>query len=447
MITPTYVTFLILGGSGDLAQRMLIPGIADYLSLYAGKHNLSARIIGSGSTPQDDYGEFVRSSLTDSGAEGLDEDIVSALADTAQFIAADATDPEQLEELVEQSDDGGRLIIYFALPPAIAGSAAEGLAEAALPDKTVLAMEKPFGTDAASAAELDKKLLKVVDEDHLFRVDHFLYESAAINMVGILGANQLLQSGWNRDSVAAVRVIFDESLGLEGRAEFYDSNGAARDMLQSHLIQTAAHVLAAGGDTSAPEILDATSVDVSTARRARYTSGTIDGRELPSYTDEDGVDPERDTETLVQVQLSVDTDQWRGVPITLRSGKAIGDPRQEISVTYRATEQTPDAPAPRLVVPFADELSVHLNVSDHSSADKLQQVKLRADLNPSRLTPYARVVRALVHHDHSAEVPAGGPGRAWEIVQPVLDAFADGEVDMEEYPAGSHGPDGWLEEY
>lgn len=443
---PTAHTFLILGGTSDLAGRLLIPGIADYLSLAP---HAEIRIVGSSRSDADDYPGFIRDALADADAEDVTDDVIGRLADTATWITADATDLDDLTHAIDHAvdqDPEARLVIYYALAPEVTDDTIDHLRQITLPEGTVLAMEKPFGVDAQSAAELEDKLTAVVDEDHIFRVDHFLSQSATINLIGALEANHLLQAGWNNTAVAAIDIVYDEALGLEGRADFYDSTGAAEDMLQSHLLNTAAHILAATDPhTDVNDILDAATADLDTARRARYTAGTVDGRDMPAYADEDGVDPQKQTETLAQVTFTVDNDQWRGVPVTLRSGKAIGNALQAITVTYLPTAQHPDAPTTRLVMPFEDKIAIDVNVADHGDPDALQQVRLTSALSPSRLTPYARIVKAIVTDDHDVEVPAGAPERAWAIMQPVLDAFSSGDVPLDEYEAGSHGPQEWFD--
>lgn len=443
---PTPHTFLILGGTSDLAGRLLIPGIADYLSLAP---QTTVRIVGSSRSDADDYPGFTRDALADADADGITDEVIDHLADTATWVTADATDLDDLTAAVDHAvhqDPDARLVIYYALAPEVTDDTIDHLRQITLPENTVLAMEKPFGVDAPSAAELEDKLAATVTEDHIFRVDHFLSQAATINLIGALEANHLLQAGWNNTAVETIDIVYDEALGLEGRADFYDSTGAAEDMLQSHLLNTAAHILAATDpDTSVNDVLDAATADLDTARRARYTAGTVEGRELPAYADEEGVDPEKQTETLAQVTFTVDNDQWRGVPVTLRSGKAIGNALQAITVTYKPTEQHPDAPTTRLVVPFEDKIAVDLNVADHGDPEALQQVRLNSALSPSRLTPYGRIVKAIVTDDHDVEVPAGAPERAWAIMQPVLDAFSSGEVPLDEYEAGSHGPQEWFD--
>lgn len=434
------VTFYVLGGSGDLARRLLIPGLAGYLREYPGSR---VTLVGAGRSEVEDYAGVVRDSLAAAGFEG---EVVEQLASSASYLVTDATDSADLQQLLDSTEPGERSVLYFALSPAITTAAVEGLDKVELPDDIILAMEKPFGEDAAGARELNEKLLQITDEEHIFRIDHFNYESAVSNLTGLVGANALFSAGWHRGDIEAVEVIYDESLALEGRAEFYDNNGAVRDMLQSHLLQVMAHTLAAGAEDTTADILAATTIDPGSVRRARYTAGEIHGRRLPAYTDEEGVDPQRDTETLFQVTATVDTERWAGVPVTLRSGKAIGDPRQEIAVTYRRrghADELQVTPGTRLVFPFSDEVAVDVNVSDHGYRHNLQRVTLQATLVPSRLSPYGRVVRAILSGRATTEVAPEAPERSWEIIEPVLRAFAEDSVPLEEYPAGSQGPADW----
>jgi glucose-6-phosphate 1-dehydrogenase len=436
------VTFYILGGTGDLVRRLLIPGMAGYLREYEGTR---INIVGSGRSEIDDYPQLVRDSLAEAGTE-VDDAVIDSLAEHASYLVADATDPAELQKLLDSHEPGGRSVLYFALSPSVTAQAVEALAEVTLPEGIVLAMEKPFGEDADTARELNEKLWKITDEEHIFRVDHFNSETALSNLVGLMGANALFSAGWNNEAIEKIEIVYDESLGLEGRAEFYDSNGAARDMLQSHLLQVMAYALAAGTDDTITDILAATSVEPDSIRRARYTEGEVGGERMPDYAQEEGVDPERGTETLFQVTARVDTDRWRGVPVTLRSGKAIGKPRKEIAISYRRQgfpEETELQPGSRLIFPFTDEVVLEANVSDHGYSHNLQRAILRTELVPSQLTPYGRVVRAILDLNEAAEVPADAPVRSWEIMEPVLAAFEDGSVPLEEYAAGSAGPEGW----
>lgn len=419
-------TIVILGGTGDLARRLLLPGIGEYVA----RSGTSVRVVGVGRDGVD-YPEVVAASLSAAG-------VPDSLSDAAVFLTADATDPEDLRTVLAEAGERG--VLYYALPPAVAVDSIAALEGLDLPADLVFAMEKPYGETAEEADELDRRLLAVTDEEHIVRVDHFLSEAAVSNLAGLVAANLPVRATWSSGYIEAIDVLFDETLGLEGRAGFYDSTGALRDMIQSHLLQVLAHILCADGHAGPAEVLDATTVVEGSVRRARYTAGTVDGRTLPDYSAEEGIDPARGTETLVQLDVTVGLPRWEGTRMRLRSGKAIGEPEQAITVHYRAVEGR--APA-RLVLPFADDVLLEVSIPDPGDTGDLERVTLHSDTVPSRLSAYGRIARAVLTRDTSAEVPVGTPQRAWRILQPVLDAFRADTIPLEEYPAGSAGPEEW----
>ncbi|HAM13429.1 MAG TPA: glucose-6-phosphate dehydrogenase, partial [Microbacterium sp.] len=188
---------------------------------------------------------------------------------------------------------------------------------------------------------------------------------------------------------------------------------------------------------------------VGSSRRGRYTAGSIDGRELPDYVDEPGVVPDRDTETLAEVVLEVRNNRWAGVPITLRSGKAVGDPVKEILIRFRPVRHLPDGftgatHGSRLRFTLGpDRMSLGLNVNGSEDPFALTWAKLSADLGEGALLAYAEVLSEILDGDPTLSVRGDAAEQCWRIVQPVLDAWAAGDVPLQDYAAGSHGPDGW----
>ncbi len=428
-------TFVILGGSGDLSRRLLIPGIAEYQAIHPDEE---ISIVGVGHEPEDDYHGVVRDSL-----EGVEAG--AALAERATWITADATDPEQLKPIVEGLKDG---IVYFALSPAIATQAVDALSGATIASGVTLAMEKPFGTDVESARALNKKLLALVPEEQIFRVDHFLAMAATVNVTTMRQTNRMLEAIWSAEHIGRVDVVFDEILGLEGRAEFYDSTGAANDMIQSHLLQVLGRTLAscdACMEDSA-SILRATTVSTQVEepiKRGRYTAGSVEGREFPSYTDEEGVDPSKETETWAEVTLDVATDRWDGIPIVVRSGKAIGNPRQEIIVTLRDASGFRGASmAPNIIrLEFEDDdIYIEMNAADYAQPGTVSRVTLNSRLHPRMLGAYGRVVHAVLTRDMDLSVQADAAVEGWRIMEPINEAFASGDVPLIAYPAGTQEP-------
>jgi glucose-6-phosphate 1-dehydrogenase len=448
-------TLLILGAAGDLTARLLLPGLG---TLLAEKEASDLLLVGSGRGGWDDeqWRDLVARSFASAGASGPAVDDVLARTRYARADAADADDLQRLLELRQ-----GRLAVYFALPPAVTRDACRALLETGLPPGTQLVLEKPFGTDLASAESLNELLAELVPEEDVHRVDHFLGMSTVLNILGVRFANRMLEPVLNGGHVESVEIVYDESLALEGRAGYYDAAGALVDMLQSHLLQVLAYVAmeppaslqARDVRDCKGQILRATRVwgddPVGSSRRARYTAGEIDGRPVPSYADEEGVSPQRETETLAEVDLAVDTWRWAGVPFRLRSGKALGDPRQEVSITFKDPPRLPAGlkgyeRSDRLRLGLgARRLELDLNVNGEGDPHTLEPVTLEGSYGRGELLEYGQVLRGVLEGDPPLSVRGDASVESWRIVEPVRAAWRAGEVPLEEYPAGSSGPGGW----
>jgi glucose-6-phosphate 1-dehydrogenase len=445
----------ILGAGGDLTERLLLPGLGRVAEL---ARDSEFTLIGAARTPQSDeeWQALVRRSLEDAGVAAS---TVDDLASRARFVATDASDPEQLTALLDACPSTP--VLYVALPPAMGHAVAESLAAIELPDDLVVAVEKPFGEDLDDAVALNAALADVIPEGRLWRVDHFLGNATVMGMLGLRFGNRLLEASWSAEHIEKVEIVYDETLGIEGRGKFYDGTGALRDMLQSHLLMVLALTALERPDEVAPEEVHARMAEVlgavrlwrddpSTARRARYTEGRIDGRLLPSYVDEPDVDPSAGTETLAQMLLQIDTPRWAGVPFLLRSGKGIGAPRTEVAVHFRPS--TPprglrsgdDAAGTvlRMSLKGGDvELDLFVNGAD-DLAD-LERTTLEAHAGTATLDAYAQVLAGILQGDTLLSVPGDVAEQCWRIVTPVLAHWADGGAPLEEYEAGSAGPADW----
>ena len=452
-------TLLILGASGDLTARLLLPGLGGLLASGVGR---DLHVLGSSADDWDDdrWRSRIAESFAAAEAGGEQPD---AVVRSARYIGADATAEDDLRRLLDAAE--GQVIIYFALSPQITERACRALINSGLPDGTRLVMEKPFGTDGDSAARLNALLARLVPEDRVHRVDHFLGMSTVLNILGVRFANRIVEPVLSAEHVESVEIVFDESLGLEGRAGYYDGAGAMVDMIQSHLLQVLGLVAMEAPPTlgardvrdSNARVLRATRVwnddPAAFSRRARWSAGEIDGRRLPAYTDEEGVDPARKTETLAEVVLAVDTWRWAGVPFQLRSGKAIGDPRTEIVVTFKAPPRRPTgltgpARPDRLHIGIslgADRLALDINISGPDDPFEIDRLTLEAGFGPGELPPYGEVLHAVLEGDPILSVRGDTAVECWRIIEPVQKAWRDDEVPLDDYPAGSRGPERWAD--
>ncbi len=454
-MTQSVDTLVILGASGDLSSRLLLPAIGQLLT---SRPDRRLRLIGSGveEWTAAHWRSVLRASFKTVKAAGP---AVEELLRSTGYVAADVTSPDDLRRILSACD--GTPALYFALPPAITAQACLALQKVDLPAGTTLALEKPFGTDKRSAVALNRQLAKLVPEERIHRVDHFLGRSTVLNLLGLRFANRIFEPLWSAEHIERVDVVYDETLGLEGRARYYDHAGALVDMIQSHLLQVLAVLAMEPPSTLGAQdlrdakgaVLRATRVwndsPVESSRRARYTAGSVEGREVPAYTKEPGVDPALNTETLAEATFQIDTWRWAGVPFTLRSGKALGERRREIVVTFRPAAHIPTGltgtkePTRLRVMLAPDELALELNINGPDDPNRIERVALQAEFGPGQLLAYGEVLEGILDGDPSLSVRGDTAVECWRIVAPILTEWAKGEVPLQSYRAGSRGPASW----
>lgn len=449
-------TLLILGAGGDLTARLLLPGLGGLLTQSRVE---GLALVGSGRADWDDdrWRGTVTRSFAEAQARGEQSESV---VEAARYVRADVTAEADLRRLLDACQ--GQLIIYFALPPAVTARACQVLAGLQLSRDTRLVIEKPYGTDAASARNLNDLVTQLVPEDNVHRVDHYLGMSTVLNVLGLRFANRMLESTLNADHVERVDIIFDESLGLEGRAGYYDGAGALVDMLQSHAVQVLSLLAMEAPSTlgerdlrdAKAQVLRATRVwhddPVRFSRRARYTAGTIAGRQLPSYSDEDGVDPTRATETFAEVVVAVNTSRWAGVPFCLRAGKALTALRKQATITFKEPHWVPEGLSgydrpDRLHIGFdPDILKLDFNINGIGDPFCVDPVTMEVGFGGGDLPPYGQVLAGVFDGDPTLSVRGDNAEQAWRILEPVLRAWRNDQVPLLEYPAGSAGPQDYL---
>jgi glucose-6-phosphate 1-dehydrogenase len=448
-------TLVIFGAGGDLSTRLLLPGLGQLL---AADRDIELELIGASNAPlsPEAWHEMLRTAFAKGGA---DPEATEPVVARSRYFVADATNAEDLRRILGECATPPAL--YFALPPAVTEASCRALDTIELPEGTSLALEKPFGTDLASAVALNRLVSRLVPESRVHRVDHFLGKSTVLNLLGLRFANRIFEQSWNAENVEKIEISYDEKLGLESRAGYYDKAGALVDMIQSHLLLVLALTTMEPPSTldsddlrgAMAQALRATHLwpgdPQLVARRARYTAGTIEGRHLPSYADEQGVDPALNTETLAEITLAVDNWRWAGVPIVLRSGKALDDTRKDIVITFKPVPHLPtgltgaSAPTRLHIALDPNGMKLDINVNGEGDPFALETVSLETDLNAGQLDAYGEVLAGILTSDPSISVRGDVAEECWRIITPILEAWNTGRVPLDEYPAGSAGPAHW----
>src|SRR5712692_2635720 len=321
---PDNHVIVLFGATGDLARRKLLPGL--FHLARAGLMPANYRVVGSAparsALSDDDFRKYAKDAVREFGSSKPTGAAWEAFASALHFAAAGPKDPGPLVAAVEAAEReiGGnpRRIFHLAVPPGAFGSVVGMLGNCGLAENSRVIIEKPFGTDLASARALNQAVLAIFDESRVFRIDHFLGKESVDNILAFRFANGLFEPVWNRRHIAYVQIDVPETLSIEGRADFYDQTGAYRDMLVTHLFQVLGFV-AMEPPTSfdarhlreeTAKVLDAVKpIDVAHVWRGQYAG----------YTGEPGVAPRSGTETLAAVRAEVHNWRWAGVPFFLRS--------------------------------------------------------------------------------------------------------------------------------
>lgn len=455
-VASSAARLMILGATGDLTCRYLLPALAELAG--SGRLPVEVDIVGVGRESwDDDEFRLHASRCFDHRASGLSPSARDDLVRRMRYVAADLTRPPALRSVVEGAP--GPVVAYLALPPALFRPVISGLATAGVDPASRVVVEKPFGTDLRSATELNAVLRRHFPETSVFRMDHFLGKQTVQNILGLRFANRLFEPLWCKEHVERVDIVWDETVALEGRAGYYDRNGALRDMLQNHLLQLLCLVAMERPDGLGERPLRDAKVEVLQAvrrldpgevalhtTRARYTAGDVGERSVPDYVAEPGVDPALGTETFVEATLFVDNPRWEGVPFRLRSGKALANDRREVRITLRPMGRLPfgqlDEPGPNslTLAMDPDRLSADLALNGAGDPFCLDAARWELELAPQDLSAYARLLADVIEGDPSLSIRGDEAEECWKIIEPILAAWEQGASPLRHYRAGSQGP-------
>jgi len=463
---------LVLGASGDLTGRFLLPGLAQLSA--AGELPGDLTVLGAAREGWEDdtFRQHTQEQLDEHAAD-VPAGVRNGLLAQLRYRAVEVTDPASVAAAMTALGGGQdeALAAYLALPTGLVAPAIKALGAAGLPPGSRIAVEKPFGEDIQGAHELNALLRDVLGDrgdEAVFRVDHALGMTPVRNLLPLRFANRYPEAVLGGEHVAEVEVLWEETLALEGRAGYYDRAGALKDVMQNHIMQVFCLFAMKRPDRDEDgvrfpadalrrrkvELLRSVrqlSTDdiVATSRRARYTagrpadSGGAVSRQVPDYIAEEGVDPARHTETFAEVVLTVEDERWAGTRFRLRAGKALAARRKGILVLFRPPGPGhPQGHGERLWIGVdgPNDLSLTLNALSPRNDAGLAPMTLTGAQPESGRSAYAQVLLNLLQGGSDLAVGGEEAEQAWRILTPVRQAWDQGLVPMEEYPAGSGGP-------
>jgi len=483
---PDACAFVIFGVTGDLTHRLVLPSLYNL----AASNLLPDRFCIVGITRKEASGEKLRDDLLKGlrkyATRPVDDGVAKRLLQCVTAIEADPAEPEsfdrlkeKLEKLEAKRETGGNRLFYLATPPNAFAPIAEQLGRVGLLQEQDngspwhrLIVEKPFGTDLASAKTLNDKLLKIMDEHQIYRIDHYLGKETVQNILVLRFANGMLEPIWNRHHIDHVQITVEEKLGIGTRGSFYDATGALRDMVPNHLFQLLSLIAmepparfdAHTVRSEKAEVLAAIQIQsedeaLRNSVRGQYTAGRIDDNKLSDYRSTEDVRPDSATETYAALKLTIDNWRWAGVPFYLRTGKALDAKRTEVAIKFR---QAPFAmftctPVESLAENYlviaiepVQGITLQFNTKVPGPSIRTDGVQMKFNykdyFKAEPATGYETLIYDCMIGDNMLFQRADSVEAGWKAVQPFIDAWKKaGRDGLQTYAAGSEGPEAAAE--
>jgi glucose-6-phosphate 1-dehydrogenase len=455
---PDDHVIVLFGATGDLARRKLLPGLFRLAAagLLPDRYQIIGTAPTAGAPTEPGFRAHVREAVEQFGTVKPGGDDWRRFESSLHFGAADPGNPDALVAAVDQaaSEIGGRprRLFHLAVPPAAFGSVVTMLGATGLAHGGRVIVEKPFGTDLDSARALNKQIHSVFDETQIFRIDHFLGKESVDNILALRFANGLFEPIWNRQHISYVQIDVPETLSIEGRAGFYETTGAYRDMVVTHLLQVLGIVAMEPPSSLSAKALRDEKVKVFESIPPIDVRHVVRGQ-YAGYTDEPGVAAGSQTETFVALRAEVDNWRWAGVPFCLRTGKCLGASRQVVTLGFSQPTMRMfpvDAAGARagrgneIVIDFQDPGSITAKFLAKEPGPLMRIAA--ADMTfryadsfcaANDLEGYERLILDAMLGDQALFTRSDGIERLWEISMPLLDH----PPEIEPYQPGSWGPD------
>ena len=470
---------VIFGASGDLTHRLLVPALYNLAASGLLPETFALIGVARSESSNEAFRDDLAKSLPKFATRKVDDVTIKKLLDCVAYVQGEPDDPETYEKLGrelsriegERKTKGNRLF-YLATPPAGFVPIGTHLGQSGLAREENgawrrIIIEKPFGTDLASARTLNQKLLSLLKEDQIFRIDHYLGKETVQNILVLRFANGLFEPIWNRDHIDHVQITVAEALTVGRRGNYYDAMGALRDMVPNHLFQLLSLVAmeppsrfaADSVRAQKAELLDSVQLQtpdeaLRNSVRAQYGEGIIDNKKIEAYRATEDVKPDSTTETYVALRLAIDNWRWAGVPFYLRTGKALSRKLSEVAIKFKRAPiaMFRDTPVENLAQNFLvlriqpnECIGLEFNAKVPGPSVSIGGVGMTFkyedyfDVAPS--TGYETLIYDCMIGDAILYPRADGIEAGWRIVQPFMEAWraANGK-GLATYRAGSEGP-------
>ncbi len=443
---------VLFGATGDLAKRKLLPGMA-----YLVQSSLAPkiRVVGTSleNLTDDEFRALTKEAVDSFGTHKLTPEQWDSFASRITYVPQGAG-PEALAAAVAEAEaelgSEVRRLHYLSVPPKAAKAVITMLKEADLVERSRVVMEKPFGTDLASAIELNDFVHETFRERQVFRIDHFLGKEAAQNILAFRFANGLFEPIWNRNFIDHIQIDIPETLGLDQRANFYESTGAYKDMVVTHLFQVLAFVAMEPPTALEPRAISEEKNKVFRSLLPILPEHVVRGQ-YQGYRSADGVAPDSDTETFIALKIGIDNWRWAGTPFYLRTGKRMAEGQRIISIAFKEAPRTMFPPGSgvgaagpdHLTFDLADSSKVSLSFYGKRPGPGMRLEKLSMQFSTQEtdqakdvLEAYERLILDAMRGDHTLFTTAEGIESLWERSVPLL----EDPPPVKMYPAGTWGP-------